>query len=90
LFIPDSVPAGAPPAFLVAGNEDACCSVTVISLLEKYRKSKSSVEAHIIARADHAFNMGYRSSLQSVKAWPVLMTDWLRDGKLIPPDSSLK
>lgn len=84
LFIPDTVPAGAPPAFLVAGNEDTCCSVTVISLLEKYRKSKSSVEAHIIARADHAFNMGYRSSLQSVKAWPDLMTDWLRDGKLIP------
>ena len=90
LFIPDSVPAGAPPAFLVAGNDDACCSVTVISLLEKYRASKVSVEAHIIARADHAFNMGYRSSLQSVKAWPDLMTDWLRDGKLIPPDSSSK
>lgn len=85
LFIPASVPAGAPPAFLVAGNEDACCSVTVIDLLEKYRKSKVSVEAHIIARADHAFNMGYRSSLESVKAWPTLLKDWLRDGKLIPP-----
>jgi acetyl esterase/lipase len=90
LFIPEAVPAGAPPAFLVAGNEDACCSVTVISLLEKYRISKVSVEAHIIARADHAFNMGYRSSLQSVKAWPDLMTDWLRDGKLIPPVSEGK
>jgi acetyl esterase/lipase len=85
LFIPDSVPPGSPPAFLVAGNEDACCSVTAISLLEKYRASKVSVEAHIIARADHAFNMGYRSSLQSVKAWPDLLTEWLRDGKLIPP-----
>jgi acetyl esterase/lipase len=90
LFIPDAVPSTAPPAFLVAGNEDACCSVTVISLLEKYRASKVSVEAHIIARADHAFNMGYRSSLQSVKVWPDLMTDWLRDGKLIPPVSEGK
>jgi acetyl esterase/lipase len=85
LFIPDSVPPGSPPAFLVAGNADACCSITVISLLEKYRTSKVSVEAHIIARADHAFNMGYRTSLQSVKAWPDLLTNWLRDGKLIPP-----
>ena len=85
LFIPDSVPVGAPPAFLVAGNDDACCSVTVISLLEKYRASKVSVEAHIIAGADHAFNMGYRSSLQSVKAWPSLLTNWLQDRKLIPP-----
>jgi acetyl esterase/lipase len=83
LFIPDAIQAGAPPAFLVAGNEDACCSVTVVDLLEKYRKSKVSVEAHIIARADHAFNMGYRSTLSSVKAWPNLMTDWLRDGNLI-------
>ena len=90
LFIPDFVPAGAPPAFLVAGNEDACCSVTVISLLEKYRASKVSVEAHIIARAEHAFNMGYRSSLQSVKVWPILMTNWLRDGKLIPEVSEEK
>jgi acetyl esterase/lipase len=90
LFIPETVPPGAPPAFLVAGNEDACCSVTVISLLERYRASKVSVEAHIIARADHAFNMGYRSLLQSVKAWPDLLTDWLRDGKLIPPGSEGK
>jgi acetyl esterase/lipase len=90
LFIPDAVPAGAPPAFLIAGNEDTCCSVTVMSLLEKYRASRVSVEAHIIARADHAFNMGYRSSLQSVKAWPDLMKDWLRDGKLIPTVSAEK
>jgi len=84
LFIPDTVPSGAPPAFLVAGNDDACCSVTVISLLEKYRASKVSVEAHIIAGADHAFNMGYRSTLQSVKAWPSLLSNWLVDRKLIP------
>ena len=90
LFIPDSVPAGAPPAFLVAGNDDACCSVTVISLLEKYRASKVSVEAHIIAGADHAFNMGYRSTMRSVKAWPDLLTNWLEDRKLVPPEPEIK
>jgi len=83
LFIPVTVPASAPQAFLIAGNEDACCSVTVISLLEKYRAAKVSVEAHIIAQADHAFNMGYRSNLQSVKTWPLLLTNWLADNKLI-------
>jgi acetyl esterase/lipase len=83
LFIPAVVPATAPPAFLIAGNEDACCSVTVISLLEKYRASKVSVEAHILDGADHAFNMGYRSTLQSVKTWPSLLTNWLLDRKLI-------
>jgi acetyl esterase/lipase len=85
LFIPDLVPSSAPPAFLIAGNEDACCSVTAISLLEKYRAAKVSVEAHIIAHADHAFNMGYRSSLQSIRNWPQLLVYWLQDNKLITP-----
>jgi acetyl esterase/lipase len=84
LFIPDSVPSSAPAAFLITGNEDVCCSGTVTALLEKYRAAKVSVEAHILARANHAFNMGYRSDLQSVKNWPTLMTYWLFDNKLIP------
>ena len=83
LNIPDSISENAPPAFLLAANDDACCSVTVVSLLEKYRKAKVSVEAHILAHGDHGFNMGYRSSLQSVKTWPQLMANWLLDNKLI-------
>jgi acetyl esterase/lipase len=84
LFIPQTVSPTAPPAFFIAGDKDACCSVTVMELLEKYRASKVSVEAHIIARADHAFNMGYRSDLESIKNWPKLMSYWLFDNKLIP------
>jgi acetyl esterase/lipase len=86
LFIPSSVAPNAPPAFLIAGNKDTCCSITAISLLEKYRVAKASVELHIIAQADHAFNMGYRSSLQSIKNWPSLLTYWLQDNKLIAHD----
>jgi len=85
LGVPDVVPASAPPAFLIAGNEDDCCSVPVVSLLERYRKAKVSVEAHIIARAQHAFNMGTRSDLQSIKTWPQLLTNWLADSKLLAP-----
>jgi len=85
LFIPETVPSTAPPAFLIAGNDDTCCSVTVVRLLEKYRAAKVSVEAHILAGADHAFNMGYRSSLQSVKSWPGLLANWLQDNKLTGP-----
>lgn len=84
LFIPSAVPSTAPPAFLIAGNEDDCCSITVVNLLERYRAAKVSVEAHIIARASHAFNMGYRSDMLAVKNWPTLMTYWLYDNKLIP------
>jgi acetyl esterase/lipase len=83
LNIPDIVPAYAPPAFMIAANDDTCCSVTVISLMEKYRKAKVSIEAHILAHGNHGFNLGYRSSLKSVKTWPQLMTNWLSDARLI-------
>jgi len=83
LFIPDNVPANAPPAFLIVANHDTCCSTSVMRLLEDYRNSKASVEAHIMAHGDHAFNMGYRSTLQSLKTWPQLMTNWLMDSGLI-------
>jgi acetyl esterase/lipase len=82
LFVPNRVPSSAPPAFLLAGNQDTCCSVSVMSLLENYRLAKVSVEAHIIAHADHGFNMGYRSDLQAIKFWPQLMANWLHDNKL--------
>jgi acetyl esterase/lipase len=85
LFVPETVPSTAPPAFLIAGNEDTCCSVSTIRLLEDYRAAKVSVEAHIIAHADHGFNMGYRSSLESIKDWPHLLKQWLQDNKWTQP-----
>jgi hypothetical protein len=80
------VPSYAPPAFMIAGNIDACCSEPVIDLLQKYRKAHVSVEAHIIANTDHAFNMGYRSDLQSIKDWPHLLADWLTDNHILSPE----
>jgi len=86
LGIPDVVPADAPPAFLIAGNDDDCCAVPVVSLLERYRQAKVSVEAHIIAGAKHAFNMGYRDNNQlNVKVWPQLLFNWLQDSNLLRP-----
>lgn len=90
LNVPETIPHDAPPAFLVVANKDSCCSGPVMSILEKYRISKASVEAHIMAHGDHAFNMGYRSTLQSLKAWPQLLTNWLLDSKLINGDPAEK
>ncbi|HSC38237.1 MAG TPA: alpha/beta hydrolase [Chitinophagaceae bacterium] len=89
LGVPDKVPADAPAAFLIAGNDDDCCSVPVVSLLERYRQAHVSVEAHIIAQAKHAFNMGYRAdNLQSIKAWPQLLANWLADMHILVPKPS--
>ena len=79
LGIPDAVPPDAPPAFLLAADDDACCSGPVVQLLERYRAARVPVEAHIFAQGGHGFNMGYRSHLATLKGWPQRLADWLED-----------
>ena len=85
LGVPTTVPADAPPAFLIAANDDECCSTPIVQLLERYRQAKVPVEAHILSKGNHAFNMGYRSDLRSIKTWPQLLANWLADNKLLTP-----
>jgi acetyl esterase/lipase len=78
--VPDKIPSDAPPAFLLCANDDEYgCDKVTMDLLQKFRESKVSVEAILLARGKHAFNMGDRSSLLSVKNWPQQMADWLSD-----------
>lgn len=79
LGIPEKIPDDAPPAFLLAANDDPCCAVTTVNLLVRYREAKRPVEAHLYTKGDHGFNMGYRSKLASIKSWPQRMADWLGD-----------
>ena len=84
LAVPNSVPGNAPPTFLLAANDDECCSEPIVKLLEMHRNSKVPVEVHLFAQGNHAFNMGYRSNLASIKSWPQRMVDWLNDNGLLP------
>lgn len=79
LGIPETVPADAPSAFLLAANNDECCSEPVMKLAMAYRKAKASVELHLYSVDKHAFNMGYRSNFESIKGWPQRLADWLHD-----------
>jgi acetyl esterase/lipase len=79
LFIPDTIPHNSPPAFLLAANDDPCCSMSVMKLLEAYRAAKVPVEAHLFTQGQHGFNMGYRSKLKSISTWPQRLADWLSD-----------
>jgi acetyl esterase/lipase len=83
LGIPEKLSADAPPAFLLAANDDACCSGPTVKLLERYREAKIPVEAHIVFQGGHGFNMGNRSRLASVKGWPQRMADWMADTNLL-------
>jgi acetyl esterase/lipase len=88
LGIPDTVPANAPPAFLLTANDDKCCSEPVMKLILRYREAKVPVEAHIFAQGSHAFNMGNRSKLASIKGWPQRMADWMADNNILSPSTN--
>ncbi len=79
LAVPDSVAPASPPTFLLAANDDECCSEPIVKLLQMHRKSKVPVEVHLYAQGNHAFNMGNRSSLNTIKTWPQRLADWLKD-----------
>ncbi len=83
LFIPGTVPADAPPAFLVAANDDPCCAVPTIDVLLRYRAAGAPVEAHLLSGGKHGFNMGQRSTLHAVNTWPQRLVDWLTDRGLL-------
>jgi acetyl esterase/lipase len=76
---PDVVPKDAPPALLLVANDDRGASRVIAGLFQKYRYAGVPVEAHVIARGGHAFNMGNRSKLETLKKWPQRLADWLGD-----------
>ncbi len=82
-FIPKVIPDNAPPVFLLVANDDLCCSGSVLKLLQGYRAANLPVEAHIYSQGKHGFNMGNRSSLNSIKTWPHRMADWIADSGLL-------
>jgi len=83
LGIPDVVPPTAPSAFLLAADDDQCCSPPVLKLLQRYREARIPVEAHIYTQGSHGFNMGNRSKLFSIKGWPQRLADWLADNHFL-------
>jgi acetyl esterase/lipase len=90
LVVPDTIAAGAPPLFMVAANDDECCSEPVVKLLQLYRKATIKTEVHLYAQGNHAFNMGKRSKLRSINTWPQRLTDWLSDNDYLNKGQAVK
>jgi acetyl esterase/lipase len=85
LGIPDTIPADAPPAFLLVANDDRGASRVISKLFQGYREAKRPVEAHIFMKGGHAFNMGNRSKLKALSKWPERLSDWLSDNDYLKP-----
>jgi acetyl esterase/lipase len=79
LFIPKEIKSDAPPAFLIAANDDLCCSSPIVDLLNAYRKANVSVEMHLYSKGGHAFNMGKRAKTKALNTWPQRLADWFED-----------
>lgn len=78
--IPDTIPGDTPPAFLLCANDDDYgCDDETVELFTKFRAANVPVELHMLAQGKHAFNMGDRSDLLSVRHWPERMKEWLID-----------
>ncbi|GGY70405.1 endo-1,4-beta-xylanase [Cellvibrio zantedeschiae] len=84
LWVPTSLDDKAPPAFMVAAMDDACCAKPIIDLAQLYHAAKIPAEIHLYAKGDHAFNMGKRTSLKGLRDWPQRLADWLIDSQFIP------
>jgi acetyl esterase/lipase len=87
--VPNTIPKGSPQAFLlVANDDDYGCDKVTLSLYEKLRDAQVPVEAIFLAQGRHAFNMGNRSNLITVKTWPQRMADWMSDRGLLAPSGT--
>jgi acetyl esterase/lipase len=78
LGIPETIPAGSAPAFLLVANDDGAAKVT-LELAVKLRAAKVPMELHLFNEGGHGFNMGDRSKLKSINGWKHRMGDWMSD-----------
>lgn len=85
LGVPEAVPADAPPAFIVVAQDDECCAPPALAILQRYHEAGVPVEGHIYARGGHAFNLGQRSDLRTLRTWPDRLADWLADNGWLTP-----
>jgi len=87
LGIPEMIPTNAPPSFWLAANDDRQPARTISEMLPKYRAAKVPIEVHLFAKGGHAFNMGTRSKLTTIKGWPSRVVEWLMDNNILDPAS---
>jgi acetyl esterase/lipase len=86
---PEKISSDAPPAFLICANDDEYgCDEVTMELLQKFRDAKVPVEAILLSKGKHAFNMGDRSSFKTINTWPQRMADWLSDSGFLKTDIS--
>lgn len=77
-----SVPADAPPLFLLVAHDDKSNSVEAARLYLEYKRNNLPAELHIFTHGGHGFGM--RAAGKPVHAWPERCADWMRAMGFLP------
>lgn len=71
-----SIPADAPPVFMLVAHDDKSNPVEMAMLYLEYKKRDLSAELHIYAKGGHGFGM--RKSGQPINDWPQRCAEWMK------------
>jgi acetyl esterase/lipase len=71
-----SIPADAPPVFLLVAHDDQSNPIEAAMLYLEYKKHDLSAELHICATGGHGFGM--RKAGKPINDWPVRCAEWMK------------
>jgi predicted esterase len=76
LLEPGSPPAGAPPVFIVAAQDDAQAPpITSVDMFDRWTKAGLSAELHLYEKGGHGF--AFRPRNVPADRWPEAFESWL-------------
>ena len=76
-----SIPADAPPVFLLVAHDDKANPVEAAMLYLEYKKQELSAELHICAQGGHGFGM--RKNGKPINDWPQRCAEWMKSLSLL-------
>lgn len=82
LGIPETIPAGSPPAFLLAAFNDTRPTTSLLNLALKYQTARIPVEIHIYSDGGHGFGVRQDRDL-GVTSWADRFVAWMKDQKML-------
>lgn len=71
-----SLPADAPPVFLLVAHDDKSNPIEAAMLYLEYKKRDLSAELHICAKGGHGFGM--RKDGKPINDWPARCAEWMK------------
>ena len=78
-----SIPADAPPAFLLVAHDDGANPLEAALLYVEYNKRDLSAELHICSKGGHGFGM--RQDGKPINDWPKRCAEWMKSQGFLEP-----